>query len=198
MYTINDNKLCAVHAYKTGNNLLCHDICHVIVLPLLNDLTIDKSVLPFCMRMYAPPQCVDYSVSDLGMKALSDCNALAQQPLVCADLFAVWFDKLKLKHNHRIMPIAYDWPSLAPFMRKWLGEEYDVYFDYRSRSLLSGALTISDRMFYLGEQAPTQKYDLSYVLKDLGAPIKDGTLQETASNIASAYKTLIKQITFLR
>lgn len=198
MYTINDNKLCVVHAYRTGNNLLCHDICQIIVLPLLNDLTIDKSVIPFCMRMYAPTQCVDYAQSDLGIKALSECNALANQPLVCSDLFSKWFDKLKLKHNHRIMPIAYDWATLSPFVRKWLGEEFEVYFDYRSRSLLSGALTLSDRLFYQGEQAPVQKYDLNYILKDLGAPTRDGTLQETALNIASAYKALIKQITFLR
>src|SRR2546423_4253302 len=150
MWSIFSNCLCVVEIFTTGLNPNKHDIIEICVLPVNGELKPHKGVIPFYTTV-APRESrkdnIDFSDLPYGVnkERIFDASVRGVEYYSVADRFDIWIQKLKLKHNKKIAPLAHDWLKKREFLIDWLGvETFDQYFDYRYRDLIPAATFAND------------------------------------------------------
>lgn len=206
----NRNLLCAVEVYATGPypNGMEHDVFEICVLPL--DYQYNPSRLKFPFQQLVKPRFFDpanYYWQD--RKRHNRCFFKRHQiENACANgidsesvsyLFELWFNKLQLEYNRKILPIVYDAGYVIPFLRELLGiETYGYIFHPYVRDILSTSLMFNDRANHFCENFPFQKNVLTYLASHLGIQLIQQTdILMRTQLIAQSYKRLVEFTTGL-
>ncbi len=170
MIHLNNNLLCVVDVETTGTRVGFHDLIQVCVLPLDSELKPWKGVVPFYMdiKPRRPENCTPELVP-LHREKLCRAQISGMDADRAADLFAEWYQKLKLLPNKRISPLAQNWPFDRGFMIDWLGPTgFEEYFDARYRDTMVAALFDNDVADFRAELCPYPKVNLQYLATTLG------------------------------
>lgn len=178
--TRNGNILCSVCIDTTGDNPKEHDLISIAVVPLDRTFDRDKKYNPFLTTLQPINTYAKMDILHAGEYKLTHRHS-AKQPeyknamtygaeyTTLADAFEEWFDKLGLKERKRIIPLAYDWPFVSMYLKKWLSiPAYERIFDYRYRDLLSCCTMENDNAEYNFRELPFRKLDFSYIGSTLG------------------------------
>lgn len=200
MIHLNGHLLCAIDTETTGLDYLKNDIVEIAVVPLDFNLEPDYNYIPFDIRM-SPTNYdnIDYSV--ISKKKLAYYEKEGYNPLIAADLFTEWFERLRLPDKCRIVPLAHNWIFDSDFIREWLGpSSYNLYFDSRHRDLMQVSLFLNDAADHQAERCPFPKNKLSYVLSQLDIEVDHDQLHTAfydAIKTAEGYKKLCQRCKFL-
>lgn len=169
MIHLNGNILCVVDVESTGDRPGYHDLIQVCVLPLDSELRPGKKMIPFytLVKPRRPENCHP-DVMDQQRSRICEATIKGLDPDVACDLFDEWYNKLGLRDNKRISPLAQNWPFDRAFMIDWLGHEsFARYFDGRYRDTMSAALFENDRADFKAEPYPYAKVNLQYLASTL-------------------------------
>lgn len=165
MQQLNDNLLCGVAIRTTGKQPGYHDLVRVYVVPLDHDMTMSKSVILFQAQL--KPTRYKFYIKSPDPGNVMVCKKPLREYIVegleleqSRQLFKRWYDTLQLRFNKRIIPLVYDWPETQPWLKDWLGIEYDEYFSDEYRDVKALAKMINDRYWYHGQHMPFPKYPL--------------------------------------
>lgn len=194
----NENLPCSLAVRLSHPSEAIGDICEIAIIPLTTGLLEDKSreVFNCYMKPLLGPedlpdrftQDIRHSDCQLVTKTQLEtiqCTAISQQ--LGWEFFMAWFDKLNLKQDKRILPIAANFHhGIYPFLKKWVGEEiYQDYFSYLARDLKTFALALMDGQLMSGRHFTLPFHDLGNLASKLRLPYRDS---KTA--LADAYTTL--------
>lgn len=197
MIHLNGNILCAVNIETTGTKVGLHDITQVCVMPLDSTIKPHPTLMPFDLVL-RPDRLNQIDIEDVKINKLRLGNyALTGfDPFEAADLFAEWYKSLQLRETKKIMPLAYNWASIRPFIEEWLGPlNFEYHFDDRYRDVVSIALYLDDRADVEVEQFPFAKVDLRYIASSLKLPFEPNRNNESIYNcavIAAIYHELLR------
>jgi DNA polymerase III epsilon subunit-like protein len=172
MKHLNGNLICAVDVETTGVSFEKHEIMEVCFLPLDVNLEPHRGLPAFEMMLKPEwPERISGEVTQVTGIKKEDLLLHGMDKYRAADLFTEWFEKLKLPHGKRIVPLAHNWPFDSAFIKKWLGfTAYDMMIDGRYRDTMVVSLWMNDRADVLNEPCPFQKNNLPYVALALGVP----------------------------
>lgn len=170
----NLQKLCAIDIITTGPDPKQNEILEICIFPLNSHYNIAETILPFNATfkpmkhwLWMNPEYIkEYKISKK-RNEIAYSDGIDKSDLV--DLFINWFDsKLKPVEGKKIMPLAYDWASKKPFLVKWLGQKnYDYYFHWQYRDILSMALFCNDFSDVHCEPYRLSKVDFRYICSSL-------------------------------
>lgn len=210
MKHLNGNILAVVDVETTGTKPRHNDIIEICILPLSHSLEPDKGVLPFNLTLQpARPENIDLEALRVQRKDMDDVvkQAIPRNtskitdsalkgcdPDKACDLLFEWFERLHLKPNKRIMPIAHNWCFDREFIIDWLGlEGFEYIFDPRYRDLMGISLFENDVADWRAESFPYQKNTLRYLCSTLKISVPDAhTALDDCVATAKAYKSMIK------
>lgn len=195
MQNLNSNLLCAIDTETTGFTPGYHDMVQIAVIPLDCDLEVDKSFTPFLLDIIPRrPENADNEAMRINRIKFCEISASGAEYYKAAELFDEWFDRLKLYHEKRIMPLGCNWPFDRSFIMEWLGGKgYDRCFSPVFRDIQSVATAQNDRAGWLGQDFPYPKVNLQYLATQCGierSKAHDAT--EDALVTAQVYKRLIQ------
>lgn len=193
MTHVNMNLLCAIELLTTGIDPNVHDICEVALIPLNNRIQIADEVPPLCIQM------VPWNVEP-GKKYRLKRDTLLQYaqngvpPTTGASIFEAWFDDLPFtRRNHKIMPLAYNWPMKRLFIEKWLGHHHcRKFFHLQYRDILSTGIYLNDRDTFRNEFPKHPKVTLAYLGNCREVEVDERTdPMEKCLAIAEIYKRMV-------
>lgn len=164
---LNNHLLCAIDIETTGLDPDVHEILQLAILPLDNNLYIRKDLPHFDIYMKPNrPQKIDQKAMTVNNVRLSDIMTSGIDQFAAFELFEHWFQKLRLMEGKRIVPLAYNWPFEAGFLREWMGHEnFNHYIDGHYRCAMQAVNFVNDRADFSGAQCPFPKRSLSEVCK---------------------------------
>ena len=197
MIHLNGNLLCAIGIETTGTKVGLHDIVQICVMPLDSTIKPHSTLMPFDLVL-KPDRLDQIDIEDVKINKLRLANyALTGfDPFEAADLFADWYKTLGLRENKKIMPLAYNWALMRPFLEEWLGTcNFEYHFDERYREIVSTALYLDDRADIEIEQFPFAKVNLQYLTTTLRLPFEPDRKHEaiySCATIAAVYRELLR------
>lgn len=171
MKHLNGNILCVIDTETTGTNPEEHDIWDICVIPINDNLDIDKRYRPFQAMMKPWSQFAPGALMNAHITKAEVFNT-GHDPFKVADAFDEWVAKLNLPQGKQIIPLAHNWPFDREFMCKWLGRktfQYHFSGDYRCTYTL--ASFHNDRRFAMKEPYEYSRRSLGALAQRLGLDI---------------------------
>lgn len=174
------NLLCSICIDATGSDPNRYDMTGICVMPLDRTFERDRRYSPISLTIkpihnfrteteYYREEA--YTRTHYSRARIAEYNHASVHGLSyfeSAELFESWFKKLGLGKK-RIMPLCFDWPYIASYLKKWLSfPDFDDMFDYRHRDLLSITLAENDNAVYNFKDIPFPKVDFSFICTTLG------------------------------
>lgn len=211
MKHLNGNLIAVVDTETTGTDPNKHDIIEVCVLVLDRFLKPAKEFMPFAMTMKPTrlhnidPEALRIQNKRLDAvvkeKLCKDRDKMVKiavngfEPDVVADLFDIWWKKLRLAPFKRIMPLACNWVFDQEFIKRWLGPDaFNYYFDPRYRDVMSMTLYDNDVADWRGHPFQYPTNHLQYICTTLGIErTRAHTALDDCVATAEAYRRLIQR-----
>jgi hypothetical protein len=166
LWNWNGHLLCAIDIFTNGPDMKLHDLIEISILPLDSEIKpIGSGMIPFSpiLRPKRSDKYLDSLQPNLRTKT-AEAMVIGIDPYDAADLLDKWFEDLGLASNKRIIPLAYNWPAIRPYIVDWITQKnFDAIFDYRYRDILTATLFCNDRADMKVEQIPYPKVDLQYL-----------------------------------
>ncbi len=195
----NENRAVGVAIKTTGNNPRIHELLQICVFPLTSRFELSKEVIPFDINIkpIKNEDDRDYIKSGLMKNRFNEIIENSQQsPQSCAELFDSWMEKkIQLRFEKKLMPVAYNWAYMRPFIRNWLGPiNFESHFSHEYRDLMSIALYCNDYADINNLQLIYSKVNLVYITNVLRIEYNkydDAILHVKA--ICEAYRALMKR-----
>jgi DNA polymerase III epsilon subunit-like protein len=209
MQHLNSHQLAVVDVKTTGIDVLKHEIYEICILPLDNNLEVDKRFIPFTTTLkIQKPYNIDlnqnkslvtkYSMGYNSVLRKQDhlteaiTSGLASD--IVSDMLVEWVASLKLPEYKKLMPIAYDWRFQSKFLEYWLGyQTFDEIFNYQYRDILSQSLFENDIADYFGNPIPFAKNDLQYLCSSTQTYRDMKTALDDARFIQQVYKKMTRR-----
>jgi hypothetical protein len=169
---MNSNMVCAVQIETTGFKPYYHEICEIAIMPLDSFFRPNKKIMPFHFEI-APrhPDRIDKETMTVSDKRMLHYKAYGTDSFKAGDAFGEWFDRIGFLPGKGIIPLAYDWPKIRPFIYNWLGPfNADTSFNYRYRDILSTANFLNDYYDFKINNCPFPKVDFQYICSSVGIP----------------------------
>jgi DNA polymerase III epsilon subunit-like protein len=177
---LNGNVLAVIDTETTGPLAGYHDIIEICVIVLGPDLQPAKNFMPFNLEIQ-PRRIENIDLEALRIQG-KDLDLVVKEKLcrdrkrvvkittngcdadLAADLFGIWWDKLKFAPFKRLMPIAHNWVFDRGFLIDWLGlPAFEYYFDPRYRDIMGMSLYDNDVSDWRSEQFEYPKNNLGYL-----------------------------------
>lgn len=162
MKHLNSNILCAVAVKTTGSDATKHEILEIAVIPVNAVCKVSKDHIPFNL-MFKPerPQDAEYSINN---DFMLDCCTRGMDPYEAAELFEIWFERLKLKGRKQIMVLSHNWASKREFLKAWLmPTAFNRIFNIDYRDIMPIGLYYNDLDDARNELCRFPKVKLSYM-----------------------------------
>ncbi len=107
-----------------------------------------------------------------------------------------WFDKLRLGQHKKLLPLAYGYGYLMPFLHSWLGyRTYEDIFDWHYRDPFAYISFDMDRKYQRNEEHKWRKIDLTSVLSSAGVESsRERDVMSLAVDQAKLYQKLLQII----
>jgi DNA polymerase III epsilon subunit-like protein len=197
----NENQVCVIDTETTGTNPLLNEIVQICILPLDSNLDPRKDVIPFYVTI--KPESPEYwnpEAKELNRELFIKAMASGHDSEKVKDLLRDWVKKLKLPLTkwgtpHRIIPLGHNFAFDRSFLMKWLGDQYEEFFDGRYRDTMTAALYLNDRAGFHANKVEYAKVNLRYLCStlkiDMGSRAHDA-LADCLST-AQVYKALCRQ-----
>lgn len=197
MKHLNNDILCSIGVRTTGPLPYHNDLNQIAVLPLTYSITPRQDILPFDLSIKpGRPENIDYETMDMKKKMFLETQQYAMDPYTAAELFEHWFDKLHMRFNKRIQVVGYNTPKCLAFIQDWLGpKNFERFFDYRHRDVVTIATFLNDHADYTGQPYVVQKVDLSYLCHTFRIETSNKTrdAMEDAMLCAELYKNMMQK-----
>lgn len=172
----NGNIFCVIDTETTGLRPGFHDVIQLAVIPLLPDITPNKT-LPFFHAKIKPKRDYNWRRPDADLHASKDtlANALeyGTEAWTVVDMFDEWFrTKLDLPHRKQIVPLAQNWPFDREFLIDMFGwTAFHEYFHGHYRDLQTTCCFINDYHERRGDFFPFNKLGLKSICNKLGVDL---------------------------
>jgi oligoribonuclease (3'-5' exoribonuclease) len=160
---LNKNLLCAIDIITTGPSPDSDGLLEIAVLPLDHMLRSHKDFLMFNIKM--KPECeTSYQKAGMRKEDFTKCVLTGFDMYKAGDLFLDWVKSLQLKSGKQVVPLAFNWPQISAFLRKWLTDPiFDEVFSWRYRDVLSMANYLNDRADTISQNPFYVKQDFYYI-----------------------------------
>ena len=190
----NNHLPCAISYRTSGPDPEFHDITHLAICPMDTWLNVD-SELPIFEMMIKPryPEKYEYNVRQRTHAAKVLLNGA--DPYDFLGLFQHWFESLKMKQFHYIIPVTFDYAYLSPYLCNLFGESKNTYWHNEYRDLLPVANYLNDYADTHICQVPIPKIDLRYICFSTGTkipPVNSFDMFQECRAIAETYKKLMR------
>ncbi len=192
MKHLNNHILCSIVTRKSGYDPVMNELVEFLILPL--DLGLNPSKdLPF--HGVITPQSEEGKLRKNYREYLTKYGL---HPDLLITTFENWYQKLQLRHNKRIIPLAYNWPEQLIFLRNWFGytadgfpHMFDFFHEKEYRDLFPVSRYWNDLLYMNEEYTPFTKLEFLPICSKLGVPHpKDATLLSEAIALAKAYQKI--------
>jgi hypothetical protein len=193
---LNENVLCGVRTYLTGDDPEIHEIIEVAVVPFGIDFELHRKFMLFNMRMrpsiLQPDD--DFKGCKLSRKEIADTCLRAFDADKVADLLLDWFQSMNLGSKKRLIPLTHNFPVERANLVKWLGTEgYREIFSEDHRDLMVAAHYMNDRVGCKFEPVPFSKQTLPWIAKQCNIPpVERGTCLSEANQMGETYKRMLQ------
>lgn len=190
----NGNLICAVDIQTSGPNPDINDIMQLAFIPLKADYTPNPDLTFFDMRFRPENDNFNHPSTICKKEAWMNSKLHGVEPSAIADLFEVWFNKLKISENKKIILLGHNVILFdIPFLIKWLGPiNYNHYFHYAHRDTMTTALYLNDLADWRSQPIPFAKYSLKAVCNRTDVTFeKIGDAKLDALAAADAYRRLL-------
>lgn len=184
------NMFAAVDVETTGLDCLKHDIWQIAVVPL--DGNLDPIGKPFVCEMQ-PSRLANIdrlAVSDHRREQIMLCPVSAEMAL---DSLCLWFEKLNLPVQKKLIPVAHNWVFDRSFLYNWMGTLFDSIFHPHPRDTMILAGMLNDLHHWRGAERVFNSLALPNVCKDLG--IENNNPHDALNDAlaaAAVYKRLLQ------
>lgn len=184
-FNFNDNRLVAIDIRTMGTHI--HEIC---MYPLNNKFELAKSVIPF-YSYFIPTIKMEESGYTLTEYAKACSSGISRS--TGFEIFERWCKhKLKLFDGRKIMPLTYDWAAKRPFFIDWMGPiNFNNYFHFQVRDILSMALFGNDFANMQYERCPYPKVDMPYIFSQTKTNFNRKDTLVNAVGIAKVYRWML-------
>lgn len=188
----NGSVCCVIAIETTGPIPGFHDLVNFSLLPLDSQFEVSKQIglIDILMQERRP----ENTPEKYDRKKLAKIKIHGLDPHESSEYFAEWFDKLELPYNKKILPLAFKWNNIQPFLIDWLGElNYKHIFSEKIRDLSVACHYENDRADSKVEQIEFPKDTLSYICNCLKVErLKPRESIQDASCIAQCYQKLMR------
>lgn len=195
MEHLNSNLLCAIDIEVTGDDPFHHDICEITIIPI--DYNIERMRNADFFHAEISPRHkdrIDPETMSVSREKLLTISNHGLDSVSAEAALEKWFDDLNLGPNKQIMPIAFQWYRIYPYIRRWLGRlTYDYIFHENCRDIQSVSLFNNDYYYHHIEPVPFAKNDFSYLCsasKTLREPIRYRDTMTDCLTIIELYKKM--------
>lgn len=197
------NIVCAIDVETTGLDYEYHEIIQLCILPLKQNLDVDKSVLPFYIELKPDfPNRRDQAAMLANKLDIHKIIERGFDQISAIDMLEQWINKLDLPETKfgrkKIIPLGQNYTGFDIFfIKKWLGiSQYDEWFHPHSRDVLNICSYINDAAAAHFEIPPFGSLKLSNVAKKLGVEFEAKTLHDALIDCdltARVYKKLVNR-----
>lgn len=199
LVTINNNLMCAMDVETTGLDPFFHEIVQICFLPL--DQNLMPSKVHKCFVQKIKPRYmdrIDLKAMTVNQTTLYDIIETGITYDHSIDLFAYWFDHLKLDDKKSIVPLGHNLYFDMPFIHNWLGPEaYRRYIFGHVRDTQAIAAYLNDRAEFHAEEPPFPTLKLKELCRKLGITIIEDGCHDAlydAYLTAQVYKKLLTEL----
>ena len=191
----NGHQLCAIDIETTGFDPYLNEIMEIAIIPLnhhfdpVSDKVFNALIKPLNTE-HIDPKAI--SLNKANFEAILEHGMLHSEAL---DYFYEWFDNLNLPPWKRIIPLAHNWPFDRSFLKVWLGESFDEFFnaDYRDTMVIGNFER--DWANFHDEQTQFAKVKLQYMCSTFKIEMERAhSALCDAINTAKLYKRLLERM----
>ncbi len=196
LINLNHHLLCAIDVETTGLDPNYNEVIQLALIPLDQNLEVSKrhSFFEQKIRIMYPDR-VDPMAMTVSKPQLDDIALNGLAPETVIDLFDGWFERLKLPHGKKIVPLAHNWPFDSAFLKVFFGPKgFDNYFFGYYRDTLCAANFLNDWSDFHAEQFPYPKLKLSNMATNLKIDFDHAQLHDAlmdAHLTAQVYRRMI-------
>ncbi len=195
MVHLNGNLIAAIHIRTTGPDPKTDDIFEVCIMPATHGLKPDmkKSPYHFNLGIKDPESFKDkpFKIKGIDKTEFYKRQVGAMDPYKAADLLEEWHTRLGMKTLRQVMPLAWNWAQVRPFMIEWLGvKTFEYIFHPEYRDIMPTILFANDRADITNTQIPYPKTgQFSYIATRVGDE-RSHDCHETCANMIEAYRKI--------
>jgi len=169
METWNGNQMAVIDVETTGLRPYFHEIVQICILPLDSNCDPRKNILPFYINIKPEsPERWNPEARELNRELFVKCLESGHDEEKAKDLLRDWIKKLKLPltkwgNPHKIIPLGHNFAYDQAFLKAWLWDEYEEFFDGRFRDTMVTAAYLNDRACFHANKIEFPKINLRYL-----------------------------------
>lgn len=189
---LNFNIFAAVYVEPAGPFAGLHDVHRLCIIPLDNFYAPATNVMP----LYITFKPVRAEAPWLGKEVLVKAANSGIHTHYASDLIRLWADKLPKQKNKKIVPVAYDWNFMNPFLKDLIGAEtYDDVFYEQPRDIMAATAYINDSCDMNSEQIMFPRYGIESICNRLNITIdKPHDALNLCRATAATYRALLRRM----
>lgn len=119
----------------------------------------------------------------------------AYDSLAGYSLFELWVEKdLELKNRKRLQPLVWDWATVRPVLKRWMGDcGFEHHIMDTPRDLMTLLNFVNDRHDRWGETVPYVHPTKNQLFNRSGVKLIDDGLTASALGLAEVYSLMLSQ-----
>lgn len=162
---INYNLLCAISIETSGDDPFYHDVVQICIMPIDVHCKRMKAIDPFFIDLQPKHlDRIDENTMSVTREKILFNSKHGLNWITGAEILEEWFDKLLLPNKKQILPLAYQWHKIVPYLYNWLGKNtFNYIFSDYARDVQSDALFANDYHYLHIENVPYVLCDFSYL-----------------------------------
>jgi hypothetical protein len=143
------------------------EVCELAIIPMQG---MDRRGADLLHLLIKPE---DWGRGRFGATYRKRVSTYGHTPQVAQALLQQWFDRLELRFNKRLIPVAYNWPAQRELLLQWLGFKpfESVFHAVEYRDLIPVLRYWTEYQFRAGEHIPFPKCSLRHFAARFGIDI---------------------------
>ena len=168
----NGHIMCAIDTETTGTDDQWHELIQICIMPLNYDLKPIKTIAPFYVELMPDyPERVDPEAIGVNKVTMAKIAIRGIDREQAKDVLEEWIGRLGLPYTRggirkRLIPLGHNYAFDRGFIMRWLGNQYEDFFDGLYRDTMQASLYANDRAAFHGEKVPYSKNNLSWLAKE--------------------------------
>ena len=189
--------LCPIVVRTTGTSPFYHEVIDIRMIALDENFKFNPEVTPF--HLMIKPKKATFKTNS----KIKEYGRLGKEPYDAFPILDSWFQKQKAKGIKKLIPLAYQWSSLRPFLENLMGfdEEYNSFlydiFSEDYREVYTLAVSNNDKQYLNGEEYVFDPFSLDQakVLNNLKLErFGSENIFWRCMDLAQAYRKIINDV----